>query len=235
MDEGINTFSTARVARSVLRRRSTAKRYFGGFVPWVFADLAADAARSTATTSPAIAATRASRHASRRRAGATGPAPAARSPTTRPRCGCTRSSGCSGGRRCRRSCRPTSRATQFKHPQPADFFAVANEVSGRDLTLFFDQVYRSSRVVRLRDRRRSRASRSRDRGYFGDGSRLAYSTDRASPADHYRTTVVVRRLGDGDASRSTCASCSRTARTRAGTGTGASAGRCSRSIGRCAP
>ena len=34
----------------------------------------------------------------------------------------------------------------FKHPKPEDFFAVVNEVSGRDLTWFFDQVYRSSNV-----------------------------------------------------------------------------------------
>ena len=33
---------------------------------------------------------------------------------------------------------------KFRHPRPADFFQVANEVSGQDLTWFFDQVYRSS-------------------------------------------------------------------------------------------
>ena len=33
---------------------------------------------------------------------------------------------------------------QFRHPGPEDFFAVANEASGRDLEWFFDQVYRSS-------------------------------------------------------------------------------------------
>ena len=34
----------------------------------------------------------------------------------------------------------------FRHPKPDDFFAVVNEVSGRDLTWFFDQVHRSSNV-----------------------------------------------------------------------------------------
>ena len=33
---------------------------------------------------------------------------------------------------------------KFRHPQPADFFRIVNEVSGQDLTWFFDQVYRSS-------------------------------------------------------------------------------------------
>src|SRR6185436_16987084 len=32
----------------------------------------------------------------------------------------------------------------FRHPKPDDLFAIANEVSGRDLTGFFDQVHRGS-------------------------------------------------------------------------------------------
>ena len=35
---------------------------------------------------------------------------------------------------------------KFRHPQPDDFFAVVNEVTGQDMTWFFDQVYRSSNV-----------------------------------------------------------------------------------------
>jgi hypothetical protein len=35
---------------------------------------------------------------------------------------------------------------RFRHPSPQDFFAVANEVSGQDLSWFFDQVYDSSNV-----------------------------------------------------------------------------------------
>ena len=35
---------------------------------------------------------------------------------------------------------------KFRHPRPGDFFQVANEVSRRDLTPFFDQVYRGSVV-----------------------------------------------------------------------------------------
>lgn len=33
---------------------------------------------------------------------------------------------------------------KFAHPKPEDFFAVANEVSGRDLTWYFDQVHGSA-------------------------------------------------------------------------------------------
>ena len=35
---------------------------------------------------------------------------------------------------------------KFKHPSPADFFTIANGVSGQDLGWFFDQTYRSSNV-----------------------------------------------------------------------------------------
>ena len=34
----------------------------------------------------------------------------------------------------------------FKHPKPADFFAVVNEVSGEDLTWFFDEAYKTSNL-----------------------------------------------------------------------------------------
>ncbi len=83
---------------------------------------------------------------SRRRRGDTGRPPAASSPTTRPRSGSTRSSACSAGTRSRRFFPPTTRAMRSSIPSRRTSFAVANEVSGRDLTWFFDQVYRSSSV-----------------------------------------------------------------------------------------
>jgi hypothetical protein len=63
---------------------------------------------------------------------------------------------------------------QFKHPKPQDFFAIANEVSGRDLGWYFDQVYRSSNV-------------------FDYGVQQLASTQEG---DVYRTMLVVRRYGE---------------------------------------
>src|SRR5262249_15319202 len=63
---------------------------------------------------------------------------------------------------------------KFRHPKPQDFFAVAGEVSGRDLGGFFDQVYRSSNV-------------------FDYGVQALHS---AREGDGYRTSVVVRRFGE---------------------------------------
>jgi hypothetical protein len=64
---------------------------------------------------------------------------------------------------------------KFRHPKPDDFFAVVNEVSGRDLTWFFDQVHRSSNTFdyAIQDMRSDR---------IGNGS--------------YRTSIVVRRHGE---------------------------------------
>ena len=64
---------------------------------------------------------------------------------------------------------------KFKHPQPADFFQIVNEVSGQDLTWFFDQVYRSSNT-------------------FDYGVQDLVSERRDDGT--YRTTVIVRRYGE---------------------------------------
>ena len=67
--------------------------------PMAVSSAAVDAARSTAIGWPAIAPTP-GRTSRRLRPSATGPAPPAPSPTTRRRCGCTRSSATSDGRCC---------------------------------------------------------------------------------------------------------------------------------------
>jgi hypothetical protein len=63
---------------------------------------------------------------------------------------------------------------KFRHPSPEDFFAVVNEVSGQDMTWFFDQVYRSSNEV--------------------DYGIQDFTSTRAG--NNYRTTVVPRRFGE---------------------------------------
>jgi hypothetical protein len=63
----------------------------------------------------------------------------------------------------------------YKHPTPEQFFAIANEVSGQDLTWFFDAVHRSSATF--------------------DYS--VADVQSAKRGDQYSSTIVVRRLGDG--------------------------------------
>ena len=84
----------------------------------------------------------------------------------------------------------------FKHPKPDDFFAIVNEVSGQDLTWFFDQVYRSSATFDYGiDSLRS--GPATDRGFFGDSQQQTFKSGDEAAADRYRTTVVVRRHREG--------------------------------------
>jgi hypothetical protein len=77
------------------------------------------------------------------------------------------------------------RRYQFQHPRPEDFFAVASEVSGQDLTWFFDQVHRSSNDFDYA----IESVRSDPLEFKG------LSIQREARKDLFRTEVVVRRLG----------------------------------------
>jgi hypothetical protein len=63
---------------------------------------------------------------------------------------------------------------RFRHPTSQDFFDVASEVSGQDLTWFFDQYFRSDRV-------------------------LDYAVQSVKPEsdDRSKTDIILERIGDG--------------------------------------
>ncbi len=87
---------------------------------------------------------------------------------------------------------------QFGHPRPEDFFAVIEEESGQDLDWFFDQVYYDS--VQFDYALASIMSKPADvRGFVNGLDGLAY-WDGGTTEDReglIRTDVVVRRLGGG--------------------------------------
>lgn len=174
MDEGLTTFGTARVLDEIDVPNRVALRFFGGFIPWVVGDIRL----SRATDGNRL-------NTYRLNARAEVPAtptfrywPATATPITYDKVALwlhtlERHLGW-----------PTLRAIlstyferwRFRHPEPAHFFAVANEVADQDLTWFFDQVYRGSHVFdyAVQDLASERAD---------DGS--------------YRTTVAATRRGDG--------------------------------------
>jgi hypothetical protein len=172
MDEGFNTFSTARAIAQVYDPNYLALRYFGGFVPWVFRDI------------PLSRETEGNRLAGYRR---DAKSDAQETPSFRyfPSTGGSITYNKTalwlntlerwlGWPTLQRVMSAHFAAWQFKHPTPGDFFAIANEVSGRDLGGFFDQTYRSSNV-------------------FDYGVQDLKST---RDEDRYRTTVVARRYGE---------------------------------------
>lgn len=172
MDEGINTYSTARAIAQVWEPNFLAIRYFGRFVPFVFRDIALSRE------------TEGNRLAGYRRDGKS-------DPQSTPSFRYFPSTGGSitydktalwlntmerwlGWETTRRILAAHFERWKFKHPKPDDFFSVATDVAGRDLSGFFDQVYRSSNV-------------------FDYG---VQELTAAREASGFRSNVVVRRYGE---------------------------------------
>ncbi len=172
LDEGFNQFSTARAVAQVYDPNYLAVRYFGGFVPWVFKDITLP--RETDSNGlPGY----------RRNAKSDAQA----TPTYRyfPGTGGSITYNKTAlwlntmerwlGWPALQTIMATHFANwQFKHPKPQHFFATVNAVTGRDLTWYFDQVYRSSNV-------------------FDYGVEELAST---GDDGQYHTTVIARRYGE---------------------------------------
>ncbi|MCU0256553.1 MAG: M1 family metallopeptidase [Vicinamibacterales bacterium] len=87
---------------------------------------------------------------------------------------------------------------RFRHPGSEDFYAVANEVSGQDLSWFFRQAVEGTDVLDYEvSSVRSVRPPSREGWREGpDGRRLEVASDEGRGAhDTWRSTVVVRRRG----------------------------------------
>jgi hypothetical protein len=173
MDEGLNTFSTGRVVEQVFEPNYYSQRYFGGFVPWVFRALPltreVDYNRMAGYRSAArqdVQATPTFRY---------WPTTAGSITYNKTALWLQTLERYLGWPVLQRVLSTYFDRYAFKHPHPQDFFNVANEVSGQDLSWYFDQVYRGSQT-------------------FDYGIDLL----RSDPVGQtYHTTVVARRYGDG--------------------------------------
>ena len=172
MDEGINTFSTARAIAQVYDPNYLATRYFGGFVPWVFTDIVL----SRETEGNRLAGYR---HDARSDVQATPsyqyfPATGGSITYNKTALWLNTMERWLGWPALQRILSMHFDRWKFRHPTPHDFFEVTTEALGRDVGWLFDQVYRSSDV-------------------FDYGIQELKS---AREQDHYRTTVVARRYGE---------------------------------------
>jgi hypothetical protein len=174
MDEGLNSFSDARVLDVAYPGRHPVDRFFGGFVPWVYRDLRLSRASDLNSL-----------HAFRPNA----EADAQSTPTFQYWPGTASSTTYFktalwlhmlerhvGWPTLQRIMSTYFQRWAFKHPAPADFFAAANEASGQDLRWFFDQVHRSSNAF----------------DYAVD----KLTSERGPDGSSFETTVVVRRHGE---------------------------------------
>ena len=174
MDEGLTTFSTARVLEEIGQPNHPEPRYFGGFVPWVIHDIElsreVDGNRlpgyrldpeADRPSDPTF------RH---------WPATAGIISYNKTALWLHTLERYLGWPVLRRVLSTYFERWKFRHPEPEDFFAVASEAAGQDLTWFFDQVYRSSDT-------------------FDYGVQDLVS-ERQQGAGGYRTVVVARRFGE---------------------------------------
>lgn len=171
MDEGLNTFSTARTIAQRSTPNHHAERYFGELVPWVFRDI------------PVRRETDGNRLAGYRDAAE---ADAQSTPTYRYWPGSASAITYNktalwlntlerhlGWPVLQKAMATYFERWKFRHPKPDDFFRVVNEVSGQDLTWFFDEAHRGSNVF--------------------DYGLQSFTSERIG--DRYRTIVVARRFG----------------------------------------
>jgi hypothetical protein len=193
LDEGLNSFSEARVAAEAFLPTHPAQRYFGGFLPWVLRDISL--ARETDLNGFF-----GYREAARADVPAT---PTWRYwPGTASRITYDKTALCLntlerhlGWPTLQKIMSTFFQRWAFRHPRPQDFFDVVFEVSGQDLTWFFDEVYRSSNVFDygIQDLTTRPAS---GRGHYGEGAQRAFSNATDSQG-LFDTTVAVRRYGEG--------------------------------------
>jgi aminopeptidase N len=172
MDEGLTTYATARAIEAAGMPNHLALRFFGTFVPWVMQDI---------TLSRAIQGNRLPTY----RVAPEGEVPETPTfkywPATANAVTYDKTAVWLhtlerhlGWETMQRILSTYFERWKFRHPGPQDFFDVVNEVSGQDMTWFFDQVYRSSNTF--------------------DYAVQDVISERVG--DRFRTTVVAQRLGE---------------------------------------
>ena len=174
MDEGFNTWSTARVMQEAFPNKFyTTERYFGGFMPWAFTDAPwsrdidgnrMNAYRTAATSD--VQSTPTWQY---------WPGTAGVISYNKTALWLATLERNVGWETMQRIMATYFARGAFRHPTPDEFFATASEVAGKDLTWFFDATVRSSAAF--------------------DYS-VAQVTNAPSP-EGFESVVMVRRLQEG--------------------------------------
>lgn len=193
LDEGLNTFSTARALEASFAPHHLAGRYFGGFVPFVFRDIA----WSRATDGNRLASYRTAARADAQQTATYQYWPGTAGAITYDKTALWLHTleRHLGWDQLREILSVFYKRWQFRHPGPDDFFTVAREVSGRDLSWFFDQVHGGTQTFDYAVQQVT-SRPLQDRGYV-DVDRNPTFLDPIDDRGLTRTTVTVRRQSDG--------------------------------------
>lgn len=192
LDEGLNEFSDSRVQSVAFQPNYFVQRFFGGFIPWQYRDIRLQRATDTNWM-----------NSYRRNADRDSPAnpaylyyPATHSAITYHKTALWLHTleRQLGWETVQKILSTFFTRWKFKHPRPEDFFAVVNEVTGKDYASFFDAVYRSSNTFDYAvERFESVPIKSRGFVDSAEGPKFEEHTVEGT----YRTTVVARRLDAG--------------------------------------
>lgn len=192
LDEGLNEYSDAHVQDLAFQPRYFTQRFFGGFVPWLYRDITLKRATDLNWMNTY-------RRAADRDAIAT--PTAALWPGTNQAQTYHKTALMLHTLERMHTWEVMQRVFsvyfarwKFQHPRPEDFFAVLNEVTGKDHAWFIDQVYRSSNTFDYAIERFV-SEPITARGLMESDSGLTFQEPKSE--GQYRTTVVVRRLGAG--------------------------------------
>lgn len=193
MDEGLNTFSEARVGSLTHQPDYRVERFFGGFLPWQLRDVAL----SRATDYNGLDGYRRAGRGDIQATPSFRYWPGTHVATTyfKTALWLHTLERHLGWERLQPAMQRYFMQWRFGHPRPADFFAALTAGTGEDLGWFIQQVYRTTAVF---DYAVDTLSSEPVRTQGVRPARLAdapVAIDRT--ADGYRTTLVVRRLGDG--------------------------------------
>jgi hypothetical protein len=193
LDEGFNTFSTGRTVDQVFKPNYDARRFFGGFIPYVYRDIVVSretgengldsyraAAKSDAEATPSFRYWPAT-------GGALSYEKTALWLNTLERY--------LGWPTLQRILSTFFERWKFRHPKPEDFFAVVNEVTGRDMKWFFDQVYYGSNVFDYGVQELSSAPIAVT-GFVDREGKQVFQAAGTGAQKSFRTSVVVRRYGE---------------------------------------
>jgi hypothetical protein len=172
MDEGFNTYATARVMAEAMNSNRVESRYFGGFIPWSFRDIPV-----TRIDNDRLAAFRFNAEADAQWTPTFQywPATAGIISYNKTALWMHTFEQRVGWPVMQRIMSTYFERWKFKHPRPSDFFDIVREVTGHWHYWFFDEVYRSSNTFD-----------------YGVQEFLSERVDEKT----FRTSVVVRRYGE---------------------------------------
>jgi hypothetical protein len=217
LDEGLNTYADGRVQDVAFQPDFHVQRFFGGFIPWQFRDIRLSRATDYTYLNGY-------REAARRDAPIT-PSylywPGTHADITYSKSALWLSTleRYVGWERLRRALATYFQRFRFKHPTPDDFFTTLTaELSstapapapgtaapapgtlppapGSDLSWFFEEAYASANVYDYAAERLDSVVVS-SRGFDDGAAGRAPSFVEAKDETRFRTTVVVRRIGEG--------------------------------------